>query len=164
MASPQPLDADIALISVLAEPDGPTLPLAAADPAQYGKAALLTLGYQAGAAGGAPAIKVSSGSLVATPADATGRLHADGPAEPWSVGGPALLTATGLATPLAVRNAALLAFAVAAVVGAVLSIVVDPWLLLLVLLNRLGVLSGWFLCSHDSSPVSLFLLLTWMQG
>lgn len=88
-------DADIALISVLAEPEGPTLPLAAADPAQYGKAALLTLGYQAGAAGGAPAIKVSSGSLVPAAPDATGRLHADGPAEPWSVGGPALLTATG---------------------------------------------------------------------
>jgi 1,4-dihydroxy-2-naphthoate octaprenyltransferase len=44
--------------------------------------------------------------------------------------GPVRLTATGLATPLAVRNAALLAFALAAVVGAVLSIVVNPWLLL----------------------------------
>ena len=44
--------------------------------------------------------------------------------------GPVRLTATGLATPRAVRNAAVLAFAVAAVVGAVLSIVVNPWLLL----------------------------------
>jgi 1,4-dihydroxy-2-naphthoate octaprenyltransferase len=45
--------------------------------------------------------------------------------------GPVRLTATGLASPRAVRTAALLAFAVAAVVGAVLSIVVNPWLLLL---------------------------------
>ena len=44
--------------------------------------------------------------------------------------GPVRLTATGLATPRAVRNAALLAFSVAAVVGAVLSLVVNPWLLL----------------------------------
>src|SRR6185312_3887681 len=44
--------------------------------------------------------------------------------------GPVRLTATGLATPKAVRNAALLAFATAAVVGAVLSLVVEPWLLL----------------------------------
>src|SRR5262245_62645675 len=45
--------------------------------------------------------------------------------------GPVRLTATGLATPHAVRNAALLAFGVAAVVGAVLSLVVNPWLLLI---------------------------------
>ncbi|MCU1467199.1 MAG: 1,4-dihydroxy-2-naphthoate prenyltransferase [Actinomycetia bacterium] len=44
--------------------------------------------------------------------------------------GPVRLTATGLATPRAVRNAAILAFALAAVVGAVLSLVVNPWLLL----------------------------------
>ncbi len=44
--------------------------------------------------------------------------------------GPVRLTATGLATPRAVRNAALISFSVAAVVGAVLSIVVNPWLLL----------------------------------
>src|SRR5207247_8329793 len=44
--------------------------------------------------------------------------------------GPVRLTATGLATPRAVRSAALLSFALAAAVGAVLSIVVDPWLLL----------------------------------
>jgi 1,4-dihydroxy-2-naphthoate octaprenyltransferase len=44
--------------------------------------------------------------------------------------GPVRLTATRLATPRAVRNAAILAFALAAVVGAVLSLVVNPWLLL----------------------------------
>src|SRR6476469_8152754 len=44
--------------------------------------------------------------------------------------GPVRLTATGLASPRAVRNAAVLAFAFAAVVGAVLSLVVTPWLLL----------------------------------
>jgi 1,4-dihydroxy-2-naphthoate polyprenyltransferase len=44
--------------------------------------------------------------------------------------GPVRLTATGLATPRAVRNAALIAFAVAAVMGAVLSFVVNPWLLI----------------------------------
>jgi 1,4-dihydroxy-2-naphthoate octaprenyltransferase len=44
--------------------------------------------------------------------------------------GPIRLVATGLATPQAVRNAALISFGVAAVVGAVLSIVVNPWLLL----------------------------------
>jgi 1,4-dihydroxy-2-naphthoate octaprenyltransferase len=44
--------------------------------------------------------------------------------------GPLRLTATGTATPQAVRNAAALAFGVAAVIGLVLSLVVDPWLLL----------------------------------
>jgi 1,4-dihydroxy-2-naphthoate octaprenyltransferase len=44
--------------------------------------------------------------------------------------GPVRLTATGLATPQAVRNAAICSFGVAAVVGAVLSLVVNPWLLL----------------------------------
>jgi 1,4-dihydroxy-2-naphthoate octaprenyltransferase len=44
--------------------------------------------------------------------------------------GPVRLTATGLATPRAVRNAAVLSFALVAVVGGVLSIVVNPWLLL----------------------------------
>jgi 1,4-dihydroxy-2-naphthoate octaprenyltransferase len=39
------------------------------------------------------------------------------------------LTATGLATPRSVRNAAFVAFAVAAVMGAALSLVVNPWLL-----------------------------------
>jgi 1,4-dihydroxy-2-naphthoate octaprenyltransferase len=45
--------------------------------------------------------------------------------------GPLRLTATGTATPRAVRNAAAIAFGVAAVVGLVLSLVVNPWLLLL---------------------------------
>jgi len=45
--------------------------------------------------------------------------------------GPVRLTATGLATPRAVRTAAILAFATAAVVGTVPSLVVNPWLLVL---------------------------------
>jgi 1,4-dihydroxy-2-naphthoate octaprenyltransferase len=45
--------------------------------------------------------------------------------------GPLRLTATGLATPTAVRNAAAISFGTAAVVGAVLSLVVNPWLLLI---------------------------------
>ena len=45
--------------------------------------------------------------------------------------GPLRLTATGLATPTAVRNAAAVSFGIAAVVGAVLSLVVNPWLLLI---------------------------------
>jgi 1,4-dihydroxy-2-naphthoate octaprenyltransferase len=44
--------------------------------------------------------------------------------------GPVRLTATGLATPVAVRRAAFLSFGVAAVVGLVLCLVVNPWLLL----------------------------------
>ncbi len=44
--------------------------------------------------------------------------------------GPVRLTASGLATPQAVRNAAALSFLVAAIVGGVLSLVVNPWLLL----------------------------------
>jgi 1,4-dihydroxy-2-naphthoate octaprenyltransferase len=44
--------------------------------------------------------------------------------------GPVRLVASGLASPAAVRNAALIAFGVAAVVGAVLSFVVAPWLLI----------------------------------
>jgi 1,4-dihydroxy-2-naphthoate polyprenyltransferase len=44
--------------------------------------------------------------------------------------GPLRLTATGTASPAAVKRAAGLAFAVAAVVGLVLSLVVNPWLLL----------------------------------
>jgi 1,4-dihydroxy-2-naphthoate polyprenyltransferase len=43
--------------------------------------------------------------------------------------GPVRLVASGLASPHAVRNAALIAFGVAAVVGAVLSFAVNPWLL-----------------------------------
>ncbi len=44
--------------------------------------------------------------------------------------GPVRLTATGLASPRAVRNAALIDFGFAAVVGGILSLVVNPWLLL----------------------------------
>jgi 1,4-dihydroxy-2-naphthoate octaprenyltransferase len=44
--------------------------------------------------------------------------------------GPLRLTASGLVSPAAVRNAALGAFAVAAVVGLALSLLVQPWLLL----------------------------------
>jgi 1,4-dihydroxy-2-naphthoate octaprenyltransferase len=44
--------------------------------------------------------------------------------------GPLRLTATGTATPQAVRRAATLAFGVAAVIGLFLSLIVDPWLLL----------------------------------
>jgi 1,4-dihydroxy-2-naphthoate polyprenyltransferase len=44
--------------------------------------------------------------------------------------GPLRLTATGTATPQAVKRAAALSFGVAAVAGLVLSLVVDPWLLL----------------------------------
>ena len=45
--------------------------------------------------------------------------------------GPLRLTATGTATPSAVRTAAIVAFGSAAVAGAALSLVVDPWLLAL---------------------------------
>jgi 1,4-dihydroxy-2-naphthoate octaprenyltransferase len=44
--------------------------------------------------------------------------------------GPVRLVATGLASPAAVRNAAIISFGVAAVVGGALSLVVNPWLLL----------------------------------
>jgi 1,4-dihydroxy-2-naphthoate octaprenyltransferase len=44
--------------------------------------------------------------------------------------GPLRLTATGTATPQAVKRAAALSFFVAAVVGLALSLVVNPWLLL----------------------------------
>jgi 1,4-dihydroxy-2-naphthoate octaprenyltransferase len=44
--------------------------------------------------------------------------------------GPLRLTATGTATPTAVRNAAMISFGTAALVGGVLSLVVNPWLLL----------------------------------
>src|SRR5438093_3312369 len=43
--------------------------------------------------------------------------------------GPVRLTATGLASPHAVKRAAFLSFGVAAVAGLVLALVVDPWLL-----------------------------------
>ena len=43
--------------------------------------------------------------------------------------GPVRLVAGGLASPAAVRNASAIAFAVAAIVGGALSLVVNPWLL-----------------------------------
>lgn len=45
--------------------------------------------------------------------------------------GPVRLTATGLASPRAVRRAALASLGIGALVGAGLALVVDPWLLLL---------------------------------
>jgi 1,4-dihydroxy-2-naphthoate octaprenyltransferase len=45
--------------------------------------------------------------------------------------GPLRITASGLAPPAAVKRAAALAFAVAAVVGLIVSLAVSPWLLLL---------------------------------
>jgi 1,4-dihydroxy-2-naphthoate polyprenyltransferase len=45
--------------------------------------------------------------------------------------GPVRLVASGLASPAAVRNAAAISFGVAALVGAVLALVVNPWLLLI---------------------------------
>ncbi len=44
--------------------------------------------------------------------------------------GPLRLTASGLVPPRSVRNAAVMAFGIAAVAGLVLSLLVDPWLLL----------------------------------
>jgi 1,4-dihydroxy-2-naphthoate octaprenyltransferase len=44
--------------------------------------------------------------------------------------GPVRLVASGLASPAAVRNAAAIAFLVAAIAGGILSLVVNPWLLL----------------------------------
>ncbi|MDQ1510749.1 MAG: 1,4-dihydroxy-2-naphthoate polyprenyltransferase [Actinomycetota bacterium] len=45
--------------------------------------------------------------------------------------GPIRLVASGLASPAAVRTASAISFAVAAIVGGVLSLVVNPWLLLI---------------------------------
>jgi 1,4-dihydroxy-2-naphthoate octaprenyltransferase len=44
--------------------------------------------------------------------------------------GPVRLVASGLASPAAVRTAAAIAFGIAALVGAIVSLVVNPWLLL----------------------------------
>jgi 1,4-dihydroxy-2-naphthoate polyprenyltransferase len=44
--------------------------------------------------------------------------------------GPVRLVASGLATPTAVRNAAAISFGIAAIVGAIISLIVNPWLLL----------------------------------
>ena len=63
--------------------------------------------------------------------------------------GPLRLTATGTATPAAVRNAAAIAFGVAAVVGLVVSLVVNPWLLLV------GVLAVAAAVLYTGGPVPL---------
>ena len=63
--------------------------------------------------------------------------------------GPLRLTATGTATPHAVRAAAAIAFGVAAVVGLVLSIAVNPWLLLV------GVLAIGAAVLYTGGPVPL---------
>jgi 1,4-dihydroxy-2-naphthoate octaprenyltransferase len=54
--------------------------------------------------------------------------------------GPARLVASGLATPTAVKRAAIAAFAVAGVVGLVLSLAVDPRLLLV---GAASIAAGW---------------------
>jgi len=55
--------------------------------------------------------------------------------------GPLRLTATGTAAPAAVKRAAFVSFGVAAVVGLVLSLAVNPWLLLL---GVAAIAAGWF--------------------
>ena len=55
--------------------------------------------------------------------------------------GPLRLTATGTAAPAAVKRAAFVSFGVAAVVGLVLSLAVNPWLLLL---GVAAMSAGWF--------------------
>jgi 1,4-dihydroxy-2-naphthoate octaprenyltransferase len=55
--------------------------------------------------------------------------------------GPLRLTATGTAAPAAVKRAAFASFGVAAVVGLVLSLAVNPWLLLL---GVAAIAAGWF--------------------
>jgi len=55
--------------------------------------------------------------------------------------GPLRLTATGTAAPASVKRAAFLSFGVAAVVGLVLSLAVNPWLLLL---GVLAIAAAWF--------------------
>lgn len=54
--------------------------------------------------------------------------------------GPLRLTASGLASPAAVKRAALLSFAVAGVVGLVLSLAVSPWL---ILVGAASLAAGW---------------------
>lgn len=54
--------------------------------------------------------------------------------------GPLRLTASGLASPAAVRRAAIGCFGVAAVVGAVLCVVVNPWLFLV---GAAALAAGW---------------------
>ncbi len=62
--------------------------------------------------------------------------------------GPLRLTASGIAAPASVRAAAIISFAVAAAAGLALSVVVDPWL---VLLGVAAVAAAW-LYSGGSRP------------
>ena len=55
--------------------------------------------------------------------------------------GPVRLVGSGLAKPYVVKRAAFLFFALAAIVGAILSLIVNPWLLLLGLAS---IVAGWF--------------------
>ncbi len=55
--------------------------------------------------------------------------------------GPVRLVGSGLAKPYEVKRAAFLFFALAAIVGAILSLIVNPWLLLLGLAS---ITAGWF--------------------
>ncbi len=55
--------------------------------------------------------------------------------------GPVRLVGSGLAKPYEVKRAAFLFFALAAIVGAILSLIVNPWLLLLGLTS---IAAGWF--------------------
>jgi len=55
--------------------------------------------------------------------------------------GPVRLVGSGLAKPYEVKRAAFLFFALAAIVGAILSLIVNPWLLLLGLAS---IAAGWF--------------------
>tara|TARA_B100000427_G_scaffold324340_1_gene329339 strand:- start:279 stop:1133 length:855 start_codon:yes stop_codon:yes gene_type:complete len=55
--------------------------------------------------------------------------------------GPVRLVGSGLAEPYEVKRAAFLFFALAAIVGAILSLIVNPWLLLL---GVTSIAAGWF--------------------
>jgi len=55
--------------------------------------------------------------------------------------GPVRLVGSGLAKPYEVKRAAFLFFALAAIVGAILSLIVNPWLLLL---GPASIAAGWF--------------------
>ena len=55
--------------------------------------------------------------------------------------GPTRLVGSGLAKPYEVKRAAFLFFALAAIVGAILSLIVNPWLLLL---GVASITAGWF--------------------
>jgi 1,4-dihydroxy-2-naphthoate octaprenyltransferase len=118
-------------------PSGWRLWVAGARPRTLGAAVAPVL---AGTAAGAPAVDaVSWGRAVLALVVALALQVGANYANDYSDGvrgtdadrvGPIRLTASGLATPHAVRSAAMAAFGVAAVAGLVLSLLVDPWLLL----------------------------------